>query len=269
MPVREGQLISVRVKTLNLVDHTCTATCAGKELQRAEYMTLAQERAKAAAEEAAERSGGPVLSRGEFVKRRVGHPQFKNGTREQVRAFLAAMPVGETVFRPSSRADHLTATVKLTAHGPLLHVDILEKDKPSPAELGASLWIGRVESDASKQGDRFDDLDEILYRYVEPLVENMREVTGHRKFAPELSAEAVVERLNREKANSDMIAYALALYEKDATTVVIYVVRAEGRKHREAIKVSPAGFVYRDVAFNTLEEAIKHFKVEASELESY
>ena len=38
------------------------------------------------------------------------------------------MPVGETVFRPSSRADHLTATVKLTAHGPLLHVDILEKD---------------------------------------------------------------------------------------------------------------------------------------------
>ena len=113
------------------------------------------------------------------------------------------MPVGETVFRPSSRADHLTATVKLTAHGPLLHVDILEKDKPSPAELGASLWIGRgeiardcargasrgwprvgaslwigrVESDASKQGDRFDDLDEILYRYVEPLVENMREVT--------------------------------------------------------------------------------------------
>jgi len=93
-------------------------------------------------------------------------------------------------------------------------------------------------------------------------------VTGHRKFAPELSAEAVVERLNREKANSDMIAYALALYEKDATTVVIYVVRAEGRKHREAIKVSPAGFVYRDVAFNTLEEAIKHFKVEASELES-
>ena len=113
------------------------------------------------------------------------------------------MPVGETVFRPSSRADHLTATVKLTAHGPLLHVDILEKEKPSPAELGASLWlgrgeiardcprgvsrgwprvgaslwIGRVESDASKQGDRFDDLDEILYRYVEPLVENMREVT--------------------------------------------------------------------------------------------
>ena len=67
-------------------------------------------------------------------------------------------------------------------------------------------------------------------------------MTGHRKFAPELSAEAVVERLNREKANSDMIAYALALYEKDATTVVIYVVRAEGRKHREAIKVSPAGF---------------------------
>ena len=93
------------------------------------------------------------------------------------------------------------------------------------------------------------------------------QVTGHRKFAPELSAEAVVERLNREKANSDMIAYALALYEKDATTVVIYVVRAEGRKHREAIKVSPAGFVYRDVAFNTLEEAIKHFKVEASKLE--
>jgi len=59
----------VRVKTLNLVDHTCTATCAGKELQRAEYMTLAQERAKAAAEEAAKRSGGRVLSRGDSQPR--------------------------------------------------------------------------------------------------------------------------------------------------------------------------------------------------------
>ena len=47
--------------------------------------------------------------------------------------------------------------------GSLLHIDIEEEGKPSPAELGAALWIGRLPK-AEKSGDKFDDLDEILAR---------------------------------------------------------------------------------------------------------
>jgi len=73
--------------------------------------------------------GGAELSPCFFFlsQRRIGHPNFKNGTAEQVASFLASAPVGECIFRPSSKgADHLTATVKLSASGPLLHIDIAE-----------------------------------------------------------------------------------------------------------------------------------------------
>ena len=33
----------------------------------------------------------------------------------------------------------------------------------------------------------FDDLDEIIARFVEPLTENVRELTGHRKYLEEVS----------------------------------------------------------------------------------
>ena len=57
---------------------------------------------------------------------------------------LAAAPVGEVIFRPSSKgADHLTASIKLTERGPFLHVDVCEEEKPSLAELGRALYIGR------------------------------------------------------------------------------------------------------------------------------
>ena len=114
--------------------------------------------------------------------------------------------------------------------GPLLHVGIVEDEKPSSAELGRVLTIGKTDIDP---GDRFDDLDEICQRceiyaeisreigsrsrpaahaisayltaclgasrarhlgacrgisrrisrrYIEPLVENAKEMQGHRKY---------------------------------------------------------------------------------------
>eukprot|EP00967_Tisochrysis_lutea_P001971 scaffold2522_cov22-Tisochrysis_lutea.AAC.4 len=82
----------------------------------------------------------------------------------QIASFLSTAPTGECIFRPSSKGPtHLTATLKTPMGGSLLHIDIEEEGKPSPAELGAALWIGRLPK-AEKSGDKFDDLDEILAR---------------------------------------------------------------------------------------------------------
>jgi transcription elongation factor SPT6 len=81
-----------------------------------------------------------------------------------VAAFLSASLVGECIFRPSSKGhDHLVATLK-TPFGALHHIDIAEENKPSPAELGAALWVGRGGSDGKAEGDKFDDLDEVIAR---------------------------------------------------------------------------------------------------------
>ena len=101
----------------------------------------------------------------------------------QVTQVLAPAPVGEVIFRPSSKGhNHLTVTLKLTRLGPLLHVDISEEEKPSAAELGTALYIGRNERET---GELYDDLDEILVRFVEPLTENVHELIGHRKYFDE------------------------------------------------------------------------------------
>ena len=71
---------------------------------------------------------------------------------------------------PSSALLYLPPPLASCAYlqGPLLHIDIAEEEKPSLAELGAALYIGRTDRE---KGELFDDLDEIVARYVEPVRE--------------------------------------------------------------------------------------------------
>ena len=69
-------------------------------------------------------------------------------------ASLKDKPVGEVAFRPSSKGpSHLTATVKISDRpgGPYLHIDIAEENKPSQAEIGRQLFVGRAEGE---EGER-------------------------------------------------------------------------------------------------------------------
>ena len=125
---------------------------------------------------------------------------------------LSLAPVGEVIFRPSSKgADHLTASVKLSARGPLLHVDIFEANKPSAAELGSQLWVGRTHA---TPGLMYDDLDEIYSRALEPLIDNMREVVKFRHYM-DGSIDAVERAIKDEKtAEPSRIPYKLSLSPK-------------------------------------------------------
>ena len=58
-------------------------------------------------------------------------------------------------------------------------MDIFEANKPSAAELGSQLWLGRTHA---APGLKYDDLDEIYSRALEPLVDNMREVVKFRHY---------------------------------------------------------------------------------------
>ena len=172
---------------------------------------------------------------------------------------LAAAPVGEVMFRPSLKGpDHMTACIKLSETGPLLHVNILMEDKKAPAEIGNKLIIGR---DAAKgsAGEVFHDLDEICARYVEPLVESVREAAKHRKFAAEPAAE-VEAKLKKEKEDSPQsIPYALMAHHQSPEYLCLAFVPRTS-VHKEYIKMTPTGFVYRNESFSTLEKLIKWFK---------
>ena len=243
------------IDEVNKSEFRVSGACNGKALKHALSRTLAEEEAQAAADRAADEN------RRKYIKRRIGHPLFKNGTLEQVTQVLAAAPIGEVIFRPSSKGPaNLTATIKLTASGALLHVDIAEEDKPSAAELGQSLYIGRDEA-RGDTGERYDDLDEVSARYVEPLCENVREIVGHRKYLDEADLPTVERTLQEEKRSQPAtIPYRLSPTKKYADYFILaYLPKAKTIK--EYLKVTPGGFVYRRQTFPSVEKMLQWFKV--------
>ncbi len=256
LSIGEGQPISMKVLVVHKDTFQVEGACRGQDLRSALHRTLAdQEREAAEEKKRQERARAP-----QYVKRRIAHPLFKQGTHDMVAEVLKVAPVGEVYFRPSSKGTaHLTASVKLSESGPLLHIDIGEEDKPSAAELGASLFIGRDEP-KGHPGERFDDLDEIIARHIEPLVENVREVEGHRKFLDEKGADVLERTLKAEKGGAPQtIPYRLSPNPKVADHYHLSYLPKQ-KVIKEYVKVTPAGFVYRTKLFSSVEDALKYFK---------
>ena len=81
------------------------------------------------------------------------------------------MDQGEVIVRPSSKgSDHLTVTWKVS-DDIYQHVDVREEGKENAFSLGQSLWIGDEE---------FEDLDEIVARYINPMAAHARDIISFR-----------------------------------------------------------------------------------------
>ncbi|KAL3922300.1 MAG: hypothetical protein SGPRY_004610, partial [Prymnesium sp.] len=150
----------------------------------------------------------------------------------KVEAVLSSSPPGDLFFRPSSKGmSHLTASVKVSeGKAPLLHIDIVEEDKPAPAELGASLWVGRNKEKGEK-GERFEDLDEICARHVEPLLANIAEMCEHRKYAA-TSLDAIERQLREAKEKGpNIIPYHIVPHAKMPDHFVLACLPSRNHHH--------------------------------------
>lgn len=67
-------------------------------------------------------------------------------------------------------------------HNILQHVEIVEENKPNQLSLGRQLIIGN---------EHFEDLDEILARYVQPMANFTRDIIQHKNYLSELLADDV------------------------------------------------------------------------------
>jgi transcription elongation factor SPT6 len=84
---------------------------------------------------------------------------------------MATMDQGEGNVRPSSKGtDHWTVKGKV-ADDIYQHVDVGEEGKENAFSLGKSLWIG---------DEQFEDLDEIVVRYTNPMAAHVRDLLSFR-----------------------------------------------------------------------------------------
>jgi len=194
-----------------------------------------------------------------FKPRNIGHPLFKNVGREDAQDYLRNSRTERVVIRPSSKGtSNLTITFKLAKEGnnqisPIfIHWDIEELQKPDPMSIGEVLKC---------QGRKYEELDEIIARFVEPIEKKYREVIAHPKFWERVSRGASLDDLLKdEKKMAPMrIPYRICFSETHVGYVqIVYVPNRRTRK--EYITVRPDGFQLRKKQFSKIGRLIDWFK---------
>jgi len=182
--------------------------------------------------------------------RAINHPLFKNITSQEAEQLLQNKEIGELVIRPSSRGqDYLTITWKFYDNV-YAHINIHEQDKLNARSLGRKLYIGT---------EKYEDLDEILARYMEPLLTYAQDVMKFRNFRHGNQSE--VELLLREAKSQapQSIPYFLHIaFDFPGKFVLSYM--PNSRPRHEYVTVTSEGFFFRKQRFTNPEKLIKWFK---------
>lgn len=163
---------------------------------------------------------------------------------------------GDVLFRPSKKGpDHLTMSW-VWVPGTIVHIDILERDKPSPEQLGQKLLINYREGQA--EGDSYEALDEIHASYAVPISDLVQQAMEHRKFA-RLKQSEVDSLVRKEKEQGVAIPYRFSVAEKFINTLVLTFMPKRVVIH-ELISVRPGGYRMRGIEHHSLEDLSCWFK---------
>ena len=108
--------------------------------------------------------------------------------------------------------------------------------------------------------DTFDNLREIVERYVIPCNRLLREVTNHQKFTDADTFEVLSERvLNEKKEDPAKIPYRFGVLPNYPQHLVLAYVPKE-KLVKKFIRVKPRGFLFHEQHFSPFQALINWFK---------
>lgn len=196
-----------------------------------------------------------------FLPRAIQHPMFRNCSSTDAQTDLKSQPPGAWLVRPSTRgADHLTLTWKLT-DDIVIHVDIVELNKPTHESLGRTLVVNQAASGGAPASSlKFEDLDHLMAEYVQPMNRLVQSLLVHDKFVHGGEKEVLEVLTERQRAEPSRTQYALWI-DRDAHVRISFLRRdRESRLFNEAVGLTPAGFVFRNQSLRTPAHIIAAFK---------
>ena len=158
---------------------------------------------------------------------------------------------GEFYFRPSSKGNsNLTLTWKFYEEN-VVHIDIKELDKAIGANIGSKLQIS---------DEVYENLQEIVERYIIPCNRSLREVTQHPKFQACKNIEELQKNLENEKnEDNSRIPYRFTVLDKYPQYVILaYIPKKDLVK--EYIKVKPRGYFFHHQYRYPFQNMINWFK---------
>ncbi|GAB0093481.1 Transcription elongation factor SPT6 [Sergentomyia squamirostris] len=188
-----------------------------------------------------------------YITRVIFHPAFHNKSYTEALKIMEKMDQGEVIIRPSSKgADHLTVTWKVT-DDIYQHIDVREEGKENAFCLGRRLCIGSEE---------FEDLDEIIARYVNPMASYARDLLNYKYYRDTIQGlkDKAEELLKEEKTkNATKIHYFLSASKNYPGKFLISYLPVNKCKH-EYVTVTPDGFRFRQQIFDSINSLLKWFK---------
>ncbi|XP_077150467.1 transcription elongation factor SPT6 [Ranitomeya variabilis] len=188
-----------------------------------------------------------------YIKRVIAHPSFHNINFKQAEKMMETMDQGDVIIRPSSKGEnHLTVTWKVS-DGIYQHVDVREEGKENAFSLGSTLWINTEE---------FEDLDEIIARFVQPMASFARDLINHKYYqdcncGDKKKLEEILIKTKKEKPTF-IPYYISAIKELPGKFLLGYQPRAKPRV--EYVTVTPEGFRYRGHVFPSVNGLFRWFK---------
>ncbi|CAL9209230.1 transcription elongation factor SPT6 homolog [Musa acuminata AAA Group] len=258
--VHEGDILTCKIKQINKNRLVVYLTTKASDLRRRPYnirnrdpyyhedeISLQSEMEKARKDK--------ERAKKHFKPRMIVHPRFQNLTADETMEYLSDKEPGESIIRPSSKGpSFLTLTLKVF-DGVYAHKEIVEggkdhKNITSLLRLGKTLTIDK---------DTFEDLDEVMDRYVDPLVAHLKIMLSYRKFRKGTKME-VDDLLRAEKAVNPMrIVYCFGISHEHPGTFILSYIRSSN-PHHEYIGLYPKGFRFRKKDFDDIDRLVAYFQ---------
>ncbi|GMJ14356.1 hypothetical protein HRI_005104800 [Hibiscus trionum] len=259
--LHEGDVLTCRIKSIQKNRYQVFLVCKDSEMRSSRHQQVQnldpyyrEERSSIQCDQEKARKEREMAKK-HFKPRMIVHPRFQNITADEAMEYLSDKDPGESIFRPSSRGpSFLTLTLKVY-DGVYAHKDIVEggkehKDITSLLRIGKTLKIGE---------DTFEDLDEVMDRYIDPLVSHLKAMLNYRKFRKGTKAE-VDELLRVEKSEHPMrIVYCFGISHEHPGTFILTYIRSSSPRH-EYIGIYPKGFKFRKKMFEDVDRLVAYFQ---------
>lgn len=254
-----GQTIHARVMKIDPEKFSCDLTCRTSDLIDASgklrpnkddyYDYDAEQRLKHELEAKSKRQ-----TRRPYCKRVIVHPAFENIDCKTCEKKLHEMEQGHAIIRPSSQGqNYLTLSWKVTDNVNQ-HITIKEEGKENAFSLGHQLYI---------ENEPYEDLDEIIARYVQPMASYARELLNY-KYCIKLDdkmneTELMQHTLMTAKQASASLPYRFCP-SKQYPGKFLLGYMPKDRPKIEYLTVTPRGYRFRKTYFRNLALLIKWFK---------
>ncbi|KAJ3357735.1 Transcription elongation factor spt6 [Allomyces javanicus] len=219
------------------------------------------QRARERAEQLFAATTNPAAATGPVM---IKHPLFKPFNAQQATTYLAKRNPGEAVIRFSSRGEGRLTISWHVVQGIVQHLEVVQDaySKQYRIENARSSGSGVAHGYGHQHvaDVYYDDLDEILFRYVEACSTQVAKVTKHRKYVGG-PRDDLERKLTRDiKADPNVVAYGICPNPEFPGWFYLLYLHQLGRPSELGFKVVPRGFVFLGREYHDVEDVINAFK---------